>query len=163
MIRCTMLGGSPSETSHVAYECRRSWNRNRSGRPARRIAGFHTRDRKLVRPTGPPTELVKTSSGEGRAAPSAASSSSWCRVQREASLGLGALVVPAEVAGDRGFPGGVAGVAAAVEGEVAQRGELGLDPVQPGGVRGVDTSSTWLAAHQSVVQSFLCGEKLSHT
>jgi hypothetical protein len=52
---------------------------------------------------------------------------------------LCSLVVPAEVAGDRGLLGGVAGVVAAVEGEVADRGELGLDPVQPGRVgRGVD-------------------------
>src|SRR4051794_18837640 len=40
---------------------RKSWNRSPSGSPARRSAGFQTRVRKLVRPTGPPTELVNTS------------------------------------------------------------------------------------------------------
>ena len=43
-------------------------------------------------------------------------------------------VGPADVAGDRGFLCGVGGVVAAVEGEVAQCGELRLDPVQPRGV-----------------------------
>ena len=47
------------------------------------------------------------------------------------SLRAGVEVGPADVAGDRGLLGGVRGVVAAVEGEVAQRGELGLDAVEP--------------------------------
>jgi hypothetical protein len=43
-------------------------------------------------------------------------------------------VAPAEVAGDGGYLGSMAGVVAAVEGEVSDRGELALDPVQPRGV-----------------------------
>ena len=42
--------------------------------------------------------------------------------------------MPADVGADGGVLFGVAAVVGAVEGEVAQGGELGLDPVQPGGV-----------------------------
>src|SRR4051794_32630635 len=52
----------------------------------------------------------------------------------EVGLGFGAGVAPAQVVGDGGALFGVAGVVGAVQGEVAQRGELGLDPVQPRGV-----------------------------
>lgn len=48
------------------------------------------------------------------------------------------LVPPNDVAADHAALGLVAGVVGAVEGEVTQGGELGLDPVQPGAVgRGV--------------------------
>ena len=40
---------------------------------------------------------------------------------------------PADVAGERELVRGVRGVVAAIEGEVAQRGELGFDPVHSGG------------------------------
>lgn len=43
----------------------------------------------------------------------------------------GALVLPADVAGDRALLSAVTGVVDAVESEVAQRGELALNPVQP--------------------------------
>ena len=58
------------------------------------------------------------------------------RVHREVALGGGAAVAPADVAADGGGLFGVVGVVAAVEGEVAQGGELGFDPVQPAGVGG---------------------------
>lgn len=51
-------------------------------------------------------------------------------------LGLGSGVVPADVGADRGVLLGVAAVVGAAQGEVAQRGELGFDPVQPGRVGG---------------------------
>lgn len=51
---------------------------------------------------------------------------------------VGVAVAPGDVAADHRGLLAMAGVIRAVEGEVAQRGELGLDPVQPGGVeRGV--------------------------
>jgi len=52
------------------------------------------------------------------------------------AFGVAVAIAPAEVASDGGFLGGVAGVVAAVEGEVADRGELALGPVQPRRVGG---------------------------
>ena len=47
----------------------------------------------------------------------------------------GVPVPPGDVAADHAGLVGVARVVGAVHGEVAQRGELGLDAVEPGGVR----------------------------
>jgi hypothetical protein len=44
---------------------------------------------------------------------------------------LGSGVAPADIGGDRGVLLGVAAVVGAVEGEVAQRGELGLECITP--------------------------------
>ena len=74
---------------------------------------------------------------------------------------LGVLVAPADVAGDRVLLGGVAGIVAAVEGEVAQRGELDSIQFSQEALVGVNTSSMSLSAHQSATLLFLCGEKLS--
>jgi hypothetical protein len=57
-------------------------------------------------------------------------------VDGEVAFRVAVAVAPAHVAGDRGFLSGVAAIVAAVEGEVADRGELALDPVQPRGVAG---------------------------
>jgi hypothetical protein len=49
---------------------------------------------------------------------------------------VGVGVAPGDVAADEPGLGGVVGVVGAIQAEVAQRLELGLDPVQPGGVVG---------------------------
>ena len=48
----------------------------------------------------------------------------------------GVAVSPGDVAADHAGLLGVAGVVGAIHGEVAQRGELGFDAVQPGGIGG---------------------------
>jgi hypothetical protein len=54
------------------------------------------------------------------------------------ALVAGVAVTPGEAAADHAGLLAVGGVVGAVEGEVAQRGELGLDPVQPARIgRGV--------------------------
>ena len=55
---------------------------------------------------------------------------------REVALRMAMPVTPAEIASDGSLLGSVGGVVTAVESEVAQRGELALDPVQPRGVAG---------------------------
>jgi hypothetical protein len=59
MTLATSLIGTPSETSQVAYECRRSWKRRLIGRPARLSDGFHTRDRNVPRLSGSPVRVTK--------------------------------------------------------------------------------------------------------
>jgi hypothetical protein len=79
---------------------------------------------------------------------SAAARCQWVagRVARRSStsaeaLVAGVAVTPGEIAADHAGLLAVGGVVGAVEGEVAQRGELGLDPVQPARIgRGVGRS-----------------------
>ena len=73
------------------------------------------------------------------------------------------IVAPVDVAGDQPGLGLVVGVVGAGEAEVAQPFELGLDPVQPGGVVGRVGELDQLAAAHSRIVSPLCGEKLSST
>jgi hypothetical protein len=65
-------------------------------------------------------------------------SGNWSRcglpIRGEVGFGVGAGVVPAHVGGDRVALLGVSAVIGAVEREVAQGGEFGFDPVQPGSV-----------------------------
>ena len=61
-----------------------------------------------------------------------ASASATIAAGGEVAFGLGSGVAPAHVARDRVGLLGVAVVVGAVEREVAQGGELGFDPVEPG-------------------------------
>ena len=66
-----------------------------------------------------------------------ASSGNVCPVDDSAEAAVtGIAVPPGDVAADHAGLLGMAGVIGAVQGKVAQRGELGLDPVQPGGIGG---------------------------
>ena len=77
------------------------------------------------------------------------------------------LVSPDDVATDHAALGLVAGVVGAVQGKVAQGGELGLDPVQPGGVRwgvgDLDAVDLGLVRDPSAALGGQLREKLSHT
>ena len=71
-------------------------------------------------------------------------------------------VAPFDVVGDEAGLGLVVGVIGAVEAEVAEASELGLDPVEPGTVEG-RVGELGVALAQARTSSPLCGEKLSRT
>jgi hypothetical protein len=70
--------------------------------------------------------------GDTRPARASAASSNLCAVHKFTKcLVLGVAVPPGDVAADHPCLGGVIVVVGAIQREVAQRGELGLDPVEP--------------------------------
>src|SRR4051794_38020092 len=73
----TSLSGTPSETSHVAYECRKSWNRSPIGRPALCSEGFQTRARKVPRLSAAPVRATKIRSSSPTSYAFACSVSAW--------------------------------------------------------------------------------------
>jgi ABC-type dipeptide/oligopeptide/nickel transport system ATPase component len=99
---------------------------------------------------------------------SSAASGNVCALDEFAEGSVVCVAVPPDdVAADHAGLLAMAGVVGAVEGEVAQRLELSLDPVQPRRVVGVYASSTlFAAAHSPTRWSVLVdrwGEKLSST